>query len=48
MYEDGDHCPCDDCDFECDGWDARYCCILCEWQYGKGNTPCEDCDPMDI
>ena len=45
-YPDEDY-PCDNCpeaEF-CDGWEARYCCTLCEY-YGGRN--CDDCDPMDI
>lgn len=42
-----DDYPCDNCGSKdyCDGWEARYCCTLCEW-YGGGD--CDDCDPMDI
>ena len=29
----------------CDGWEAEFCCTLCEW-YGGGD--CESCDPWDI
>lgn len=46
LYDDNP-CPCDTCtshDF-CDGWDARFCCALCQWH---GGADCEDCDPMDI
>jgi len=42
-----DDYPCDICpsaDF-CDGWEAHYCCKLCEYY---GIEHCEDCDPMDI
>lgn len=42
-----DNCPCNDCDRECDGWDAQFCCTRCAWAF-DGQTPCEDCDPMDI
>ena len=45
-YEADPH-PCDTCshsDF-CDGWDARFCCTLCQWY---GMTDCDNCDPMDI
>lgn len=46
---DYDPCPCDDCGMEesCDHWEARYCCTRCRWLFGE-NTPCDDCDPMDI
>lgn len=39
--------PCNDCPRaeDCDGWEARYCCELCEYM-GRGD--CENCDPMDI
>lgn len=42
-----DECPCDTCDQQdyCDGWEARFCCILCEWM---GGGDCNSCDPMDI
>ena len=45
--EDEDPCPCDACSNRdyCDGWDARYCCTLCQWY---GMTDCDNCDPMDI
>ena len=39
--------PCDTCpqaDY-CDHWEARFCCILCEY---LGCVDCENCDPMDI
>lgn len=41
--------PCKDCDYDCDGWDAMYCCTLCRWDNG-GEEPdyCDTCDPMDI
>lgn len=44
-----DEKPCNDCDKSefCDGWEARFCCELCNWIY-EGNTPCDDCDPMDL
>lgn len=46
IYDD-DPCPCDTCASQdsCDGWDARYCCTLCQWH---GMTDCDNCDPMDI
>lgn len=37
--------PCDNCDMNCDGWDAQFCCTLCEY---LGGRDCEDCDPWDI
>lgn len=42
--------PCDNCSWKdgCDGWEAQYCCILCTYNYGEGNTPCDWCDPWDI
>lgn len=27
-YDDDDS-PCVGCEYECDGWEARYCCDLC-------------------
>ena len=39
------HYPCDNCDWECDHWDAMFCCTLCQY-YGGGD--CESCDPRDI
>ena len=46
-YYDDDPCPCDTCNTKdfCDGWEARYCCTLCQW---LGTTDCDNCDPMDI
>lgn len=38
-------CPCDDCDRNCDSWEASYCCELCEW---LGGGDCDNCDPMNI
>lgn len=40
-------CPCDTCSLaeSCDGWEAQFCCTLCNW-YGGGD--CENCDPMDV
>ena len=45
-----DNYPCDDCPSRdaCDGWEARFCCTLCRWNYDDNDPPCEDCDPMDI
>ena len=43
-YED-DY-PCDTCDMSCDGWEARYCCTLC--QYYDDHPDCDDCDPWEI
>lgn len=40
--------PCDDCEYLCDCWEARFCCELCRWQYGDIEPDCENCDPMDI
>lgn len=42
-----DEYPCDTCSRRdyCDGWDARFCCTLCQWY---GMTDCDNCDPMDI
>ena len=48
LDELNDDRPCNDCDFYCDYWEARYCCTLCRWIYGDNETPCDDCDPMDI
>ncbi len=47
MTDEYNPCPCDNCDIPCDGWEAQFCCERCEWICGE-NTPCEDCDPMDI
>ena len=46
-YEDD--CPCNICEWDCDYWDAKYCCTLCRWKNG-GEEPswCDDCDPWDI
>lgn len=45
-YEDDDY-PCNDCPQAdtCDGWEAQFCCTLCNY-YGHGD--CDNCDPMDI
>lgn len=45
MYDE--ECPCETCSNKesCDGWDAAYCCILCDW---LGGGDCENCDPWDI
>lgn len=42
-----DDYPCETCPSKdtCDGWEAQFCCTLCEY-YGGGD--CENCDPMDI
>lgn len=42
-----DDCPCNDCALadNCDGWEAQFCCVLCEYY---GNNDCDNCDPMDI
>lgn len=40
-----DDCPCDNCERECDGWEAAFCCKLCEWH---GGGDCDHCDPMDL
>lgn len=42
-----DENPCTDCgkaDY-CDGWEARYCCDLCNY---LGGGDCDTCDPWDI
>ena len=43
-----DDYPCDNCPRAewCDGWEAKFCCELC--QYLGGGSDCDDCDPMDI
>lgn len=44
-----DDYPCNDCankDY-CDCWEAEFCCTLCSYLY-NGNTPCDECNPMDI
>lgn len=45
-HKDDDY-PCDDCPMEqwCDGWEAMFCCVLCEY-YGMKH--CDTCDPWDI
>lgn len=45
-YYDDDY-PCDNCDRVdyCDGWEAQFCCTLCEYH---GGDDCSKCDPMDI
>lgn len=45
--DDFDECPCDTCNKSewCDGWEARYCCELCQY---LGGGDCDSCDPMDI
>lgn len=47
MSEDYNDYPCNDCTLDdiCDGWEARFCCTLCEW---LGGGDCDDCDPWDI
>ena len=40
-----DDYPCVNCDSNCDHWEARYCCVLCNY-YGGGD--CDDCDPWEI
>ena len=44
-----DDYPCNDCPsaYYCDSWEAQFCCTLCRYNY-DGDTPCDDCDPMDI
>ena len=43
-----DDCPCNCCDYECDAWEARYCCDLCQWLGGGGEQDCDECDTMNI
>ncbi len=43
----GDDDPCFDCNRDCDGWDAQFCCSHCTWIY-EGDPPCDRCDPMDL
>ena len=41
--------PCDECtqyDY-CDSWEAQFCCTRFKYIY-DGDTPCDNCDPMDI
>lgn len=45
---DDDDCPCNGCEYECDDWEARYCCDRCRWLGGGEEQDCDDCDPMDI
>lgn len=44
---DAEEYPCDSCDQAdfCDGWEAQFCCTLCQW---SGYDDCENCDPYDI
>lgn len=42
--EDEDY-PCNDCGMDCDSWEARFCCQLCEYH---GGGDCNECDVMDI
>lgn len=46
-YVQDDESPCNDCGVSdyCDGWEAQFCCTLCQYE---GREHCEDCDPMDI
>lgn len=39
--------PCDCCGMaeQCDGWDSRFCCMLCQWIEADN---CNECDPNDI
>lgn len=37
--------PCDNCPFDCDMWDAHFCCQRCRF-YGQDD--CENCDRDDI
>ena len=41
--------PCSACYMadSCDGWEARFCCTRCEYDY-DGDPPCDDCDPGDL
>lgn len=43
-----DDYPCDNCGSKdyCDGWEAQFCCTLCQWH--GGGRDCDDCDPWDI
>ena len=40
-----DDYPCNHCEQNCDGWDARYCCTLCHY---NGTEDCDNCDSWDI
>ena len=47
MNEHADEeCLEDECQMECDGWDARYCCTLCMWY--DDEPDCSNCNPMDV
>ena len=48
MNKYDDYCPCVGCEYECDDWEARYCCDLYQWLSGVGEPDCDDCDTMDI
>jgi hypothetical protein len=40
-----DDYPCNDCEWECDGWESMFCCTLCHY---NGCEDCDNCDPWDI
>lgn len=40
--------PCNTCNYDCDIWEARYCCDLCTWENNGVHGDCENCDPMNI
>lgn len=40
--------PCDNCNMDCDHWEAMYCCELCRATYGDIEPPCDMCDTYDI
>ena len=50
MFDDYDeNCPCNSCNKDCDAWESRYCCELCQYLNGREEpTYCDDCNPMDI
>lgn len=45
-----DNYPCDDCSMrdDCDGWDAQFCCELCQYLYEDDELPCDTCNKEDI
>lgn len=47
---DFDYDPCVDCpqSFYCDSWEAQFCCIKCQADFGWDESMCADCDPWDI
>ena len=40
-----DDSPCVNCINKCDAWEAKYCCLLCEYLGGGRSV---ESDPMEI